>query len=107
MLRFNASSRLFRGESDAPIFYTLPNFNLSTESQRSNDPGNLGEVKMSTLQDLAMDRLCDLLAQGRLSNAQEIANLVKVELGDQVDLVPEYESSQSYFELIARLSNRQ
>jgi len=60
---------------------------------------------MAALQDLEMGRLSDLLAQGKLSNAQEIANLVKVELGDQVDLVPEYEGLQSYFELIARLSN--
>jgi hypothetical protein len=44
---------------------------------------------MSALQDREMERLSDLLAQGKLSNAREIASLLKVELGEQADPIPE------------------
>jgi hypothetical protein len=40
----------------------------------------LGQLRMSALRDCQMERLSDLLREGQLSNAQEIANLLKVEL---------------------------
>jgi hypothetical protein len=50
---------------------------------------------MSALQDREMERLSDLLAQGTLNNAQEIARLLKFELGEQSNSVPKNESLQS------------
>jgi hypothetical protein len=40
---------------------------------------------MAPLQDLEMERLSDLLAEGKLSNAQEIASLLRVDLGEQAE----------------------
>jgi len=57
---------------------------------------------MSALQDLGMKRLSDLLAQGRLSNAEEIVGLLRVELGDRRE--PQDNYLQPYLELIARLN---
>ena len=50
---------------------------------------------MSALQDREMERLSDLLAQGTLNNAREIARLLKFELGEQSSSVPKNESLQS------------
>jgi hypothetical protein len=44
---------------------------------------------MSALQDREMERLSDLLAQGKLGNAREIASLLEVELGERADPIPE------------------
>jgi hypothetical protein len=43
---------------------------------------------MSALQDREMERLADLLAQGTLSNAREIARLLRVEVGKQGGPIP-------------------
>jgi hypothetical protein len=53
-----------------------------------------------------MERLSDLLAQGRLSNAREIARLLRVELGKQGDTIPKAESLQSYLGLLGQITNR-
>jgi hypothetical protein len=37
---------------------------------------------MSALQSAEMDRLCELFARGELDNAEEIAALLTIELGD-------------------------
>jgi len=66
---------------------------------------NLG-AKMSALRDREMERLSDLLAQGQLSNALEIASLLKVELGERTDPIPMNDYSRSYFELLGRMTNQ-
>jgi hypothetical protein len=53
-----------------------------------------------------MERLSDLLAQGRLSNAREIARLLRVELDKQGDPIPKAESLQSYLGLLGQITNR-
>jgi hypothetical protein len=59
---------------------------------------------MAALQDIEMERLSDLLARGSLSDAQEIAGLLNVELGDQFE--PENASLQPYLELLGQTTNR-
>jgi len=61
---------------------------------------------MSALQDHEMERLSDLLAQGRLSNAREIVRLLRVELGKQGDPILKAESLQSYLGLLGQITNR-
>ena len=61
---------------------------------------------MSALQDHEMERLSDLLAQGRLSNAREIARLLRVELGKQGDPILKAESLQAYLGLLGQITNR-
>jgi hypothetical protein len=61
---------------------------------------------MSALQEREMERLSDLLAQGRLSNAREIARLLRVELGEQGGPISKGESRQSYLGLLGRLTDR-
>jgi hypothetical protein len=61
---------------------------------------------MSALQDLEMERLSDLFAQGQLSNAQEIASLLKVELGEPNGPVLMNDYSRSYFELLGQMTNQ-
>jgi len=61
---------------------------------------------MSALQDHEMERLSDLLAQGRLSNAREIVRLLRVGLGKQGDPIPKAESLQSYLGLLGQITNR-
>ena len=46
---------------------------------------------MAALQDRQMERLSNLLAAGKLGNAQEIASLLEVELSQRADLIPENE----------------
>jgi hypothetical protein len=53
-----------------------------------------------------MERLLDLLARGSLSNAQEIASLLKVELGEKSDPELENASLQPYLEPLGRIFNR-
>ena len=60
---------------------------------------------MSALQDHEMERLSDLLGQGRLSNAREIARLLR-ELGKQGDPILKAESLQSYLGLLGQITNR-
>jgi len=61
---------------------------------------------MSALQDPEMERLSDLLAQGTLRNAREIARLLSVELGEQRDPIPKNESLQSYLGLLGQMTDR-
>ena len=61
---------------------------------------------MSALQDPEMERLSDLLAQGTLRNAREIARLLRVELGEQRDPIPKNESLQSYLGLLGQMTDR-
>jgi len=61
---------------------------------------------MSALQDPEMERLSDLLAQGTLRNAREIARLLSVELGEQRDPIPKNESLQSYLGLLSQMTDR-
>jgi hypothetical protein len=61
---------------------------------------------MSALQDSEMERLSDLLAQGTLSNAREIARLLRVELGKQGGPIPKNESLQSYLRLLGQMTSR-
>jgi len=63
-------------------------------------------AKMSALQDPEMERLSDLLAQGTLRNAREIARLLSVELGEQRDPIPKNESLQSYLGLLSQMTDR-
>ena len=57
---------------------------------------------MSALQDIELDRLSDLFAQGQLSNADEIVGLLRVELGERLE--PQDNYLQPYLDLIARLN---
>jgi hypothetical protein len=61
---------------------------------------------MAALQDLEMERLFDLLARGSLSNAQEIASLLKGELGEKFDPELENPSLQPYLEPLGQIFNR-
>jgi hypothetical protein len=61
---------------------------------------------MAALQDLEMERLFDLLARGSLSNAQEIACLLKGELGEKFDPELENVSLQPYLEPLGQIFNR-
>jgi hypothetical protein len=54
---------------------------------------------MSALQDPDIDRLSDLFAQGSLSNAREIAGLLRAELGEQHYSKSKTESLQPYLVL--------
>ena len=74
-----------------------------TANVGGNEPG---KAKMSALQDSEMQRLSDLLAQGTLCNAREIARLLRVELGEQSDHTPKGESLRSYLALLAQITNR-
>lgn len=58
---------------------------------------------MSVLQDPEIERLSNLLAQGTLGNAREIARLLRVELGEQRKPILKNESLQSYLELLAKM----
>jgi hypothetical protein len=69
---------------------SLPNFNLSLRLGTANDgPAEAGNSKMSALQDRDMERLSDLLTQGQLSSAQEIATLLKIERGTPTTSISE------------------
>jgi hypothetical protein len=61
---------------------------------------------MSALQDHGIKRLSDLLAQGTLNNAREIARLLRVELGEKGNAVPKNESLQSYLGLLGQMTTR-
>jgi hypothetical protein len=61
---------------------------------------------VAALQDLEMERLFDLLARGSLSNAQEIACLLKGELGEKFDPELENASLQPYLEPLGQIFNR-
>ena len=56
---------------------------------------------MSALHDPEMKRLSDLRAQGTMSNAREIARLLRVELGEG-DVIPKNESLQLYLGLLSQ-----
>ena len=88
------------------VFPTLLNFNLSQQMTQPTERNKPGKAKMSALQDHEMERLSDLLAQGRLSNAREIARLLRVELDKQGDPIPKAESLQSYLGLLGQITNR-
>ena len=60
---------------------------------------------MSALQDREMERLSDLLAQGTLNNAREIARLLRIELGEQGDVIPNTESLRSFLGLFGQITN--
>lgn len=60
---------------------------------------------MSALNDLEMARLSDLFTQGNMDNADEIASLLKIELGAQIQLVPG-EDLHSYFDLLGRIADQ-
>jgi hypothetical protein len=81
--------------------------NLSKQmTQPTLEETNPGRLRMSALQDREMQRLSDLLAQGTLCNAREIARLLRVELGEQSDHTPKGESLRSYLGLLAEITNR-
>ena len=60
---------------------------------------------MTALQDREMERLSDLLAQGTLNNAREIARLLGIELGEQGDAIPKTESLRSFLGLFGQITN--
>ena len=60
---------------------------------------------MAALQDREMERLSDLLAQGTLNNAREIARLLRIELGEQGDAIPKTESLRSFLGLFGQITN--
>ena len=60
---------------------------------------------MSALNDSEMDRLSELLAQGNMENADEIATLLKVELGEQARLANS-EHLQSFLDLLCHVKNQ-
>jgi hypothetical protein len=60
---------------------------------------------MSVLQDREMERLSALFAQGTLSNAREIARLVRAELGEAGDSTRRNESLQSYLRLLRLITD--
>ena len=61
---------------------------------------------MSALDDCEMERLSGLLAQGKLSNAREIARLLRVELGDRRDIAAKQDSLVPYLELLGQITSR-
>ena len=61
---------------------------------------------MSALQNREIKRPSDLLAQGTLNNAREIARLLRVELGEKGSAVPKNESLQSYLGLLGQMTTR-
>ena len=60
---------------------------------------------MSLLQDREMERLSALFARGTLSNAPEIARLLRVELDAAGDGTRRNESLQSLFRLLRLITN--
>ncbi len=68
-------------------------------TQPTMEETNRGDIKMSALQDREMERLSDLLAQGTLSNARDIARLLRVELGTREHLTLNDEGLLSYLGL--------
>jgi hypothetical protein len=60
---------------------------------------------MPALNDCEMERLSDLFSQGKLSNAPEIAKLLKVEIRDRPDGTGK-DGLQPYWKLLDRLLNR-
>jgi hypothetical protein len=60
---------------------------------------------MPALDDCEMERLSDLFSQGTLSNAPEIAKLLKTEICDRPNGV-EQNGFQNYLKLFDRLTNR-
>jgi hypothetical protein len=61
---------------------------------------------MSVLQDREMERLSALFAQGTLSNAREIARLLRAELGEASDCTRRNESLQSCLRLLRLITNQ-
>jgi hypothetical protein len=80
----------------------LPNFNLSQLSTQPTIEKRSKEDKVAALQDREIGRLSDLFAQGRLSNASEIARLLTVELGERLD--PETETPD--LDLLNQVANQ-
>jgi hypothetical protein len=61
---------------------------------------------MSVLHDQQMDQLSNLLGQGKLSNAQEIAALLKVELGKRSETLPKNGRLKSFFRSLGQITNQ-
>lgn len=59
---------------------------------------------MSALNECEMDRLSELLAQGNMKNADEIATLLRIELGEQARLAPS-DNLQSFLDLLCHITN--
>jgi hypothetical protein len=95
---------LVRGSSQPDP--ALPNFNLSQLAAQPTIVKRSKEDKVAALQDREIDRLSDLFAQGRLSNASEIARLLTIELGERHDPETETESLEPYLELLSRIASR-
>lgn len=86
---------------------TLPNINLCWQVAQPNDGENEcpGRAKMSALQDREMERLSDLLAQGALGNAREIARLLRVEIGGRRNRIHKDGSLRLYLRRFGRIAN--
>ncbi len=65
---------------------------------------------MSVLTKCDIDRIADLLAEGSLKNAQEIARLLTIELGEQRDIHKGHtvrgQSLQPYLNLLGTIVGR-
>ena len=61
---------------------------------------------MSVLHDQQMEQLSNLLGQGKLSKAQEIAALLKVELGEPSETLPKNGRLKSFFYSLGRIINQ-
>lgn len=61
---------------------------------------------MSVLHDQQMEQLLNLLGQGKLSNAQEIAALLKVELGERREMLPKNGRLKSFFRSLGQITNQ-
>ena len=60
---------------------------------------------MRALDDCEMERLSDLLAQGRLDNAEEIAALLSIETAEAPPSAPINEELQDQLALLCRIIN--
>lgn len=60
---------------------------------------------MRALDDGEMERLSGLLAKGELSNAEEIAGLLKIELGETPPSAPIDQELQGQLELLWQIAN--
>jgi len=60
---------------------------------------------MPALKDIEIERLSDLLARGDMDNADEIATLLKLELGEQIEPAPECDSLHSYLDMLLQIAD--
>lgn len=84
----------------------LPNFNLFPAPFEINDGTNKGRERlMRALDDSEMGRLSDLLAQGQLRNAEEIAALLVIELGETPPSAPVDENLQAQLATLCQIAS--